>query len=79
MIETGILGFIMGFVGIIAIVQVLCFAFLVWYVLKFKTIIKLGGEYMRMMDDLVKDSYDEISKQMRDLVDKTKEGIGSDE
>lgn len=79
MIETGILGFIMGFVGIIAMVQMVCFAGLVWYVLKFKTLIKLGAEYMHLMDDLVKDSYDEISKQLRDLVDKTKEGIGSDE
>lgn len=77
MIETGILGFIMGFVGIIALVQVVCFACLAWYVLKFKTSIKLGGEYVQLMDDIVKKHYDEISKQMRDLVDKTEEGLGS--
>lgn len=80
MIETGILGFIMVFVGIIAIIQVVCFAFLAWYVLNFKTTIKLGAEFMSMVDDIVKEHYNEISKQWKVyLKEDYKKSVGSDE
>lgn len=77
-IEAG-LGIIIGCVIMIVLMQTVCFGFLLGYVLRFKTTFKLVDKYMCLMDNLVKENYDEISKQMRDLVDKTKEGIGSDE
>lgn len=75
-IEAG-LGIIIGLVGIIATILVVCFVCLAWYVLKFKTIIKLALEYTRAMEDAVNNNYDECSKQVEDLVDVTKDGVGS--